>query len=110
MITLVIEESKWAQGGNSLLLDDEGKMCCLGFLGKACCATDGQLKSIGSPAGTSFSVKWVPGLIDANASFNTILCQEIISTNDDPSITLEQRKEKLRPLFEKIGITLRFIK
>jgi hypothetical protein len=114
MKTLIIKESKWLQGNkeSSYLLDGEGKMCCLGFLGKACGATDDQIRHLASPAKAT-EVNWIDGLVINGYSkflINSSLCAKMMSVNDSKDLSLEDRKTKLRPLFKQIGITLRFTK
>ncbi len=48
--------SKWSRGKTSScqLLDEQGKMCCLGFLAKDCGARDSQILNWGMPGSVEF--------------------------------------------------------
>jgi hypothetical protein len=52
LLKVVIDRAKWLRGVtvNSCLRDDEGKMCCLGFLGLACGHTAQELRDAVSPS------------------------------------------------------------
>jgi hypothetical protein len=51
-LRIVIDRALWMRGSpdNSRLLNDEGKMCCLGFLGRACGFTEEELGYAVSPS------------------------------------------------------------
>jgi hypothetical protein len=48
---LTIERAKWLRGRQSLLLDDSGHMCCLGFDAIACGVSADLLCGAGTPYG-----------------------------------------------------------
>lgn len=109
MKTLVLRKRRWARGGRnggsclSALLNESRKMCCLGFLGKACGATDEQIDGAPMPSDTS-AVCWPRGLICGGR--DSKLSDQIASANDSPETTDREREEKLRPLFRKLGYRL----
>ena len=112
MKTLIIEESKWLHGsdGVSTLLDYNGKMCCLGFYGKSCGATDEQLLNVGTP-GFTRGVKWHSALV-SEVAFNSSLCMALVATNDrqeDSPEDLIEKKNDLTRLFAALDVQVEFI-
>jgi len=109
MKVLTIKRSKWLTGSthNSYLLrPQDQKMCCLGFLAKKRGASNEDILGQKDPSYTSANVSWPRKLCDRYEL--TDLCSEMIEVNDG-RMANDKREEKLRPLFRKIGITLRFI-
>lgn len=110
MKILVIKEAKWLRGGDfgieSNLLTLQGDMCCLGFLGKSCGATDADLLDRGTPQSAG-KVAWPEGLLDERRA-DTVLCHEIVNTNDNFEIGDVERKRRLAPLFAQIGYELHY--
>jgi hypothetical protein len=123
---LVIRKSKWWRGknytevdpgyGSSALRLPNGKMCCLGFLGKACGFTDAELLGKSFPRTTHYSLqdRWPRGLIGAEEAvegsiFKTGREDNIGQINDTPHLSDEERAKELAPLFAKLGYKLKFI-
>lgn len=108
-IDLVIDRERWIRGYSTmplLLRKDDGKMCCLGFLAKACGADDLQIQGITSPQHTKF-IEWPTEiLIDGS---NSLLTQFLMAINDDVSLLENDRESKIVDLMTKIGVTVTFV-
>lgn len=125
MKTLTIDRKTWARGGRggqSALLNADGNMCCLGFLGKACGAQDSKL-DVAMPSDTGVTdarvtywsnlanILWPTELFEHHDSGHFVssdLERHISDINDDVTIDDAERESKLRPLFKKIGYRLEF--
>lgn len=98
---LTIPREKWGKG--SLLLPD-GKMCCLGHLGKACGYTDDQLRGNGMPGEVS---NW--GYKYPNAFKDMYGADEIAAQiNDADNMSGPEKERQLKILFKSRGIKLNF--
>lgn len=118
---LTIDRRKWLRGpeGDSYLLRGvDGKMCCLGFLGKACGISDAVMRDRDTPAALSaISVRKFPEgftvIKDVQEEReNTDACDKLISINDGSwgvEVNSEKdREEKLKTEFKKLGIEVEF--
>lgn len=112
---LTIKRSKWLTGSrevnnSKLLRSTDGKMCCLGFLAKKCGASEDDIQDISTPDDVPNlpNLKWPKGILDEK-DWNTDLCHEMMTANDSHNLPRSKRETKLRDLFKKIGITLRFV-
>ena len=91
---------------------NDGKMCCLGFLGKACGATDKQIYMINTPEEAD-KVKWPEFLIETLSSDltgNSDICNHLMIINDsqDKNLSDREREKKLKEIFKKNGIQVTF--
>lgn len=102
---LVIDRSRWLRGESSrnsfLKRSGDGRMCCLGFLGKACGYIERELEDRETPATITDKSKWPASLgrIDG----------ELMNVNDTYYLDDATRENNLRQLFNQIGIDLEFI-
>lgn len=114
---LIIDRSKWRSGdfsnnetgeGNTLLLNQEGYMCCLGFRCHQMGIPKENLINIGSPWELSFD--WdIPDLLDEHVNYNNSdFTREAITINDDRFLTPSQREKKIKKHFATIGVTVEF--
>lgn len=103
MKEFTIYKDKWVRGdrhhngvylGSSLLLNDKGNMCCLGFLGQACGVVDEAMRERCAPT-------YIHGYPVAEWS-------GFIKVNDNTTYTDRQRQDKLRRLFKNIGFKVSF--
>lgn len=121
MKELVIDRKKWARGGNggpACLLNGNGNMCCLGFLAKACGASNAQIDGVGMPSETTTGDSQRKPLVSlcywsnlANVAWPEKLFPiefDISELNDTIPLSDEERERQLKPLFRRIGYTLRF--
>ena len=119
MTQTIIEESKWYRGKGSkesMLLRQDGTMCCLGFDALRRGFSEKEILGVGSPSRLSGSVDnpKLRGLTEEDPVFimakaNTDIVSEIIQVNDDDRITDEQRKSKLTELFQRLDTEVVFV-
>jgi hypothetical protein len=111
MKQLTIDEKKWARGNinkPSRLLNNDGNMCCLGFLGKACKISKDILLDKEYPEtlfihGEDEYSKY-PSLDALNIGWD-----DFVRVNDNRNISEDRRKEILTKMFkEHLGIKLIF--
>lgn len=95
--------SKWGQGR---LLTNDGKMCCLGFLSKACGYSD---KDLGTRSFPNSYWDRIPDKFRyaATAAYHARLATVAAQINDLDA-PLAEKEAKLITLFAKNGITLTF--
>ena len=121
-----IDVDKWRCGdegpnqigsGFTEMLNSYGEMCCLGQISKQMGVEDDLLLYTTDPSDTASIVRNSNSKVKAdylthnpllNGKKHSKLATEAIIINDDPHLTLEQRKEKLTELFKKKGIKLRW--
>lgn len=101
--------SRGGKNGDALLLNGDGNMCCLGFLGKTCGYKRDQLDGNGTPSdvvGNSKS-KWPKSLVD-NYN-NTELCNKLMKANDRKKQSDSKKEERIKKLGKEAGINFTFI-
>ena len=106
--TLTIKRSQWCRGGKekygpSMLCNDRGFRCCLGFLGRACGLKDGQMVDIAAPISEELGEgrNLFPKPKEDWGVF--------MEVNDDPNMSSHQREKKLTELFkDELGIKVKF--
>lgn len=111
----VISRSKWLRGSkkNSVLLDNTGKMCCLGFYATSLGVSEADIAGKATPE-SAYTVEW-PEWVRTYAcssdrrSFDSDSILEIIDTNDSPDLTDSQRERRLTRHFARQGIKVRFV-
>ena len=104
--TVVIDRAKWRTGmssknatgiGETELLNDEGYMCCLGFI---CKAHKVGVKNLGTPVDTN---RKIPFLTERDIFYvltDTDLSERAISINDTGDTTRQVKEKKLKTLFK----------
>ena len=110
---LVIDRSKWKRGSpnahDTYLLDDDGKMCCLGFYALACGVDEESIRNKTEPEFLEFEI---PGLSYDNEEtglrHNTAFTQSAIPINDSQYLDETKREEALIRLFKEDGKKLTF--
>ncbi len=110
---LVIDRSKWKRGSPSnhdtYLLDDDGKMCCLGFYALACGVDEESIRNKTEPEFLEFEI---PGLSYDNEEtgyiHNTEFACSAIPINDTIAMDEDQREEALINLFKENNVSLTF--
>ena len=91
-----IRGEKFTSSESSCLLNAHGKMCCLGFFGEVCGVERETLRSSVTPDDTN------------DDAFPNWDYEPFITVNDNEKISDETRVQKLRALFKKRGVTVRF--
>jgi len=122
MEKLIIDRSKWRTGsekpsatgkGPTLLLNDEGFMCCLGFFCINKGLTRQLIRGTGEPSDIPMCIDKLVDVInydDDSPDFsNTSFTLDAMEINDADTISREEREKKLTELFSKEGITLEFV-
>jgi hypothetical protein len=120
---LIIDRKTWLRGeGNeksALLRECDGKMCCLGVFALAIGLSAERISNVESPemvpvAGAeSVASLWkkfnpVSGFI-FNGGEASVVCRDLMCTNDDQSMYDVDREEKIAKLFAKGGVEVEFI-
>lgn len=110
MLVCVIDRSKWARrtvGSNkgiSLLINKQGNMCCLGFLGLTCEIPESALFEKVSPA-ELVELNEKEGIkYPANVDWH-----KFISINDDRYTTDAEKEAKLIKLAQDNGFEFQFV-
>ena len=112
METLTINRKRWARYGSdkgeSALLNEDGNMCCLGFLGRACGLKPTDLR-VGMPGDTYSGLhhKWSKGVIGKRNPYSR-WASKAATVNDSDKYSPEKREAILVNHFKKIGIELKF--
>lgn len=110
-----IDRSKWARGGDSLLLDpDSGNMCCLGFYALACGVSVSAIS--GEPVYSDLddsAIEELPSRLvsprDNSWPRVTTLHDDIVNMNDDAGVAETDREVRIASLFASIGVTVEFV-
>ena len=129
---LVIDENRWLRAGRggglyegsgatpkgkaigSSLLDPEAKrMCCLGFASVAAGASHKDICRVGAPSGLKHNIKEqvrkkMPWLFSGTA--NSAAAADLMVINDNPKVSLPQKRKKIKKIFAKNGIEVIFIR
>lgn len=118
-IDVVIDRSKWRTGsfgqhqtgvGSTQLLNNEGYMCCLGFI---CGVLGHDIKASYEPFCLSAEI---PDLATEEGDWedeikycNTELADKAMVINDDPKTSPEEKELKVLELFEDSAYNLSFV-
>jgi len=122
MEKLIIDRSKWRTGGNSssenmtgkgdtLLLNPQGFMCCLGFEALRRGKEPDEILNCAEP----HDVGAIPflSLPDEDGEeygySDTAFTSQAIRINDDDNITPEEREQKITTKFKEINVEVEFI-
>jgi hypothetical protein len=117
--TLTIDCAKWRCGDDSVrrenklgtgptkMLNESGHMCCLGQMSVQ---LNKKLKpeNILSTSVPESCGMYIPFLTNSSLK-DTVLASEAILINDNEDTTVKEKIRRLRTLFKKKNITLRFI-
>lgn len=112
-----VQRSKWIRGANdkvatSMLLDSQGNMCCLGFLGEACGIPREQLLAVGTPelVHSSYRNRWPAGIL-RSAGHDSGATKMIIINNDSNSNLMSDaaREARLIAQFAALEIEINFV-
>lgn len=114
-----IDRGKWVHGGfenkkklgSTNLLNDQERMCCLGFYSEACGVPRDDLRNLATPSGlVGVRVPYMTSKHHLGVITNSKLATDLIQINDDlNSPTSPKEKEKLvRASFKEIDVKVRF--
>ena len=111
MATFTVKRSKWyrGQGGDfsALLLRNDGKRCCIGFVGQQCGIPDKALLN----RAVAFDVRddrWPKWILEVNKSASTDI-YEAYGVNDSATISDAERERRLKAIFKRNGDRIRFV-
>jgi hypothetical protein len=110
--SMQIDVSKWARGKiteDTLLRDDNGCQCCLGFHCKKAGLSNREILDVVEPGDLTVLVPLLSKRIDG-AVGNTLFSQKAININDDDGITLAERMARLKKHYASKGIKVTFIR
>lgn len=117
----IVKRSEWYRGKTwgSKLLREDGRKCCIGFVGQQCGISDEDLRGRGavsfSPYESTFSpspsfVKFPEWMRPFDSRQNSSLpIAEAYTVNDDPGISDEVREARLKEIFRSQGDEIEFI-
>lgn len=105
----VVQRSKWLRGTvvKSVLLDAEGRMCCLGFVSAQCGVPDEDLIEVSQPCFTICQAHLVGLLVTPDGS-HTDLAQYAMMLNDG-RMRNDVREAQLSALFAEHGYEMEFV-
>ena len=109
--SLKINYRKWLhgqRGGLSCLLNDKGKMCCLGFECVARGLDSNEIKNKSTPESVVSNMYDVDILSMTHDHADTHSVGMAVEINDDNRINDKTRIKKLKKLFRRRGIKLSF--
>jgi hypothetical protein len=107
-LVCVIDRAIWARGRKKAwkLVNDNGTMCCLGFLGKACGVSETELKANGSPFYIEPTERAKYPDVDKTQAGDEWM--NFIHANDNEEISEASREKRLRALAKKHGFRFSF--
>lgn len=102
---------------NSMLLNDQGQMCCLGFYAQACGIPRNKLDGVASPEsvniGVEVALKRFGPIVESGAGWsgfmNSELASDLMAANDKGAVSPKRREQRIARLFKKGGIKVKFI-
>ena len=114
----IIDKSKWVFGGlrfnlilgHSYLKNDKGNMCCLGQICKADGVPEKELQNFTRPHAVRHKLPethWL--LCSHSADRDSRVAVDMMSTNDNSMISLEDREAYLISAAKAVGHELEFI-
>jgi hypothetical protein len=105
----IVDRKTWYRGKgikDSRLLREDGKMCCIGFVGKQCGVPDTDLLGIGNVTvglqGHGLFPAWVRNTL------TSISIRNAYSTNDSEDLTDSEREAQLKEIFLREGDEIEF--
>ena len=119
MLEVIIDRSKWNRGipkvkyrqhfGGSALLNEQGNMCCLGFVCKALGLSDEQIANREYPQSTSLKIPQLTEFNNVSYPQDTTLSCTAAVINDSPIIPPKEKEKRLKSLFIENDIKLTFV-
>jgi hypothetical protein len=117
MKKLVINRKKWLRGPDrdSMLLDDHGRMCCLGFAARQLCgAKPKDIRGHSSPASKpdvfETDLAWLIKKSRGLPIQDSTVGNHLMSINDQSEgITDAKRERRIAAIFKKKGVRVTFV-
>lgn len=107
----VVQRSKWLRGRerDTFLLDEKGRMCCLGFVSAQCGVPAPAMLRRTTPNGLpEHTGEPLLGLLLKHYTTHTELAAAAVRINDTIGMDDAERESQLSALFVAHGYTLRF--
>jgi len=108
--TIIINRKRWARGnqGGYLLNAQSGKMCCLGFCAKSFGISTENIIGINMPKNiTSLQKDKLPKWL--LLGYGPVDVEELAFINDESTFSDEEREEKIKKIFKKHKINVKFV-
>ena len=118
LLKFTVKRSRWRRGGTgqTSLLIPGSAMCCLGFYCRQAGLSSKAIYDQPMPSAALADVHGLhrisPKLTRYNGRrgwYDTQLCWDVADANDDSKLDQTMREAKLKKLFEKAGITVKFV-
>lgn len=113
--SFTIDRKIWLRGvgsEKSMLMDEDGKKCCLGIYGTACGISDVNLLGKRDPAHEGGRIKGFGSWLFKKASNSDYwvseACRQLMCDNDNVSLIQSRREALIKAGFAKAGIKVRF--
>ncbi len=110
-----IDRSKWCcggdrfiGGGDSALMNDKQRMCCLGQICNQAGIPKKKLLWEGEPDSIISTVKVPSWLLNDDGNRNSQIANKMININDNDVLTQKEREQQLKKETRKAGIKLTF--
>jgi len=100
-----IDRKLWGKGA---LLNDDGTMCCLGHLGRACGIGNKELKDAFSSGYEEWTNRGYPFEFCADERNPRVATELAIMINDSDLMARPEKERRLKVLFRSRGIRLTF--
>ena len=111
---VVVKRSKWLRGNpvRSVLLNESGRMCCLGFACLAAGVPKTAIEEVEMPAGIDRELP--PSLDklireDYGRGYDTPISTQLAATNDSFTLQPKEREAQIKALGVKAGIDFSFV-
>lgn len=107
---LVIDRARWGVGseGGSLYDSDTRKMCCLGFLARACGSRVSDIDGLGYPPRETVPDYFASKSDDVNSD-PEVGAFQAARVNDNETVTSREREKKIKEIFSARGIKVKFV-
>lgn len=105
---LVIDRSRWlraplAGSASMLFRPSDGKMCCIGFYGRACGYSEHDMAGNGFPWALSYTARWPRWLMESSGAI------PLTDVNDAPTLSAADREAKIAAIFAENGVEVVFV-
>ncbi len=111
---VIIDRTNWLRGegpsDSYLLRSRDSKMCCLGFVAVSAGATREAITDRETPADSDVEA-CLTGLVaeDGDLDINTMVCDRMMTINDDSLLSDAEREQRLIEEASSIGYELEFV-
>jgi hypothetical protein len=114
-MNLTIDRKKWLRGTNKtsysyepLLLNNNDKMCCLGFYARACGLKKKDILDVTEPCDVDQGKEKLSLLLNRRENNNQV-CNQLIHINDNLKTSDTIKEKAIKNNFSKIGVKVKFV-